>query len=491
MYCTTISRNSARPAKSYMFTDRSEVDRLLRPQSALTISFLLQTFDNISEPSEEYCFTANSKWIENQNKSKPFSCPSRSYSSYSLEQSNLNCRTTIETKIKKDTVFLAQSPCPSNLVEESSNFTVAPEKFKEDIPSEFGATRSTFREPIEQKIIVKSERDSFESDCAVGSHKATNETPISSEIFTENFSQLTDSIISNKDINFVSVKTEDTQEDKLFPSSGSCFDDSQPDQDMADPFFEEFMDFSNLFPELIPGVDADACTLLPEILMPKEEPQTIAIKDLMADLDSILAETALASNDNQEDEVLNIEVVEEAPTPVMQDPTEVHSVLSPGSVLSVESCDTSNYTSTYAESTSSDNIDVDLLQILELLEKDQTHTGEPVPEGSTVDAGEIFPETVTSIKCKNPATEEPAAKRAKPQQIANHTSSDKATQRRIKNNAASRVCRATRRQREEELFQKEKELIESNAALKAQLEELTKETQTLRSILVQRLSSCN
>lgn len=315
---------------------------------------------------------------------------------------------------------------------------------------------------------------------------------------SENFFQLSDSLISNKDINFVSVKTEETQEDKLFPSSGSCSGDSQPDQDMADPFFEEFMDFNNLFPDLVPGVDEDVCSLLPaipELMIPKEEPPTIAITDLMADLDSILAETEVASNDSQEDEVLNVEVVDEAPTPVMQDPSEVQSVQSPGSVVSLESCDTSIYTSTYAESsTSSDNID--LMQILDFLDQNPTDTstsdaGKLIPEVSTVDASEIFTQiNVTPIKRKSSATEEPAAKRTKPNQSVVNTPTDRTTQRRLKNNAASRVCRAERRKKEEDLFQKEKELIESNATLKAQVEELTKETQTLRNILVQRLSGC-
>jgi hypothetical protein len=291
----------------------------------------------------------------------------------------------------------------------------------------------------------------------------------------------------------VSVKTE-AQDDEVFPCSGNCFENSQPDPAMADPFFEEFLDLNNLFPDLIPGVDNDDCQPLPQLptglILPKEELPVPPITDFMNELDSILAETEVDnSNSMTIDELLNIEVVEEAPLMTEQNESFSSSVSSPGSVVSLDSCSTSNYTGTYAESTASDTINADLQHLLDLLNTNPANT-------ITVDTKEIFPETSNGKTCKrkhsNEEEEEPVVKRPKSAQSTNERTTDKTTQRRIKNNAASRICRATRKEKEEELFKKEEELTKSNKELRAQLEELTKETETLRNVLIQRLTNgCN
>ena len=69
-----------------------------------------------------------------------------------------------------------------------------------------------------------------------------------------------------------------------------------------------------------------------------------------------------------------------------------------------------------------------------------------------------------------------------------HEELDKRTIRRLKNNIASKHARASRKQKELELFQKEEELEKSNAELHKQLKELELLTCSLRKVLVEKLS---
>lgn len=65
---------------------------------------------------------------------------------------------------------------------------------------------------------------------------------------------------------------------------------------------------------------------------------------------------------------------------------------------------------------------------------------------------------------------------------------DKVVKRRVKNNAASRRCRASRKSCHEALFKKEKELISQNMELKTQVETLSAAVDYLRQHLVSKLS---
>ncbi len=67
-------------------------------------------------------------------------------------------------------------------------------------------------------------------------------------------------------------------------------------------------------------------------------------------------------------------------------------------------------------------------------------------------------------------------------------SSDKLRIRREKNNVASVVSRAKRRQRVKGIKEREEELQVENKKLRAQVEEITIETEKLRILLVQKLS---
>lgn len=68
---------------------------------------------------------------------------------------------------------------------------------------------------------------------------------------------------------------------------------------------------------------------------------------------------------------------------------------------------------------------------------------------------------------------------------------DKTVERRIKNNAASRVCRASRKARHQDLFDSEKELISENKELTCKVEELSGMVEFLRNYLVEKLSEKN
>ncbi len=91
----------------------------------------------------------------------------------------------------------------------------------------------------------------------------------------------------------------------------------------------------------------------------------------------------------------------------------------------------------------------------------------------------------------NVPIEAPAIKKKKQQSCSStdeETITDKVIERRIKNNAASRVCRASRKARHQELFQCEKELSEENKVLAKQVKDLSATVEYLRNYLVNRLS---
>ena len=67
------------------------------------------------------------------------------------------------------------------------------------------------------------------------------------------------------------------------------------------------------------------------------------------------------------------------------------------------------------------------------------------------------------------------------------TVSDSVDERRIKNNAASRDYRASKKARHNKLFKQEKELLEENEVLKSKVQELTREVTYLKNYVVNRL----
>jgi hypothetical protein len=89
--------------------------------------------------------------------------------------------------------------------------------------------------------------------------------------------------------------------------------------------------------------------------------------------------------------------------------------------------------------------------------------------------------------------EAPVCKKKRQQSSSStRTDPEKVVERRVKNNAASRVCRASRKAKHNELFQLEQELSEENKVLTSQVNELTTTVEYLRNYLVSRLSGqCN
>lgn len=100
------------------------------------------------------------------------------------------------------------------------------------------------------------------------------------------------------------------------------------------------------------------------------------------------------------------------------------------------------------------------------------------------------PRPKRKITCSSERSNTPA-KKAKHDGVdvnSCHEELDKRTIRRLKNNIASKHARASRKQKELELFQKEEELEKSNAELCKQVKELELLTCSLRKVLVEKLS---
>lgn len=301
-------------------------------------------------------------------------------------------------------------------------------------------------------------------------------------------------LINDVEINdgLLPVKTE-AQDSQV---SGCLFEEpNKTDPAMADPFFEEYLDLGGLFPELIPSfdtfdmlpcfneeipakegkpMDAPLIELQPSDVEPTVEPPS---PDIMEEIDNLLAEAELGNMETSAvEELLNVEVVDEAPIDQEQSELYYSCVSSPVSVISSsDSCTTTV--------TDNVNIDAELQHLLELLDKTDTQ------ELETIEATDLHLESSPRPPKRKLKTEETqVAKKQKHSPLQSGSNVDKATARRIKNNEASKTCRASRKQREQSLFAKEEELLKSNAELKAQVEELTKETEALRRVLIQRLS---
>ena len=273
------------------------------------------------------------------------------------------------------------------------------------------------------------------------------------------------------------VKTEAHQETKETPIGGCPWDNAlKPDPDMADPFYEEYLDLGSLFPDLIPGFDMEPYELLS---CPSELTST---KEDLPDINTLLAEADLSNvNPDVIEELLNVEVMDEAPFDQEQLDYSSSCVSSPGSANSTAD---SFATGTSTEVAAPEYVDMDaeLQHLLDLLESTDAH------DLTTIKANDLIPEVSSSKPVKrklNAPDATPVAKRLKASVLA---PTDQVTSRRIKNNAASKNCRASRKQKHQDMFAKEEELLKSNAELKAQIEELTSETEALRNILVQRLS---
>jgi len=418
------------------------------------------------------------------------------------------------TKTEIETVFLPgskttskRSHSPSTEFQGQVDEVIKSETYENELPSQTVCEEFVSLNDSDFVALYDYNEDetrgSKESDCAIGPRTLLDQTCTEFDSESLYWNQKTDPSLYNTvdiDNNLLPVKTE-AQEVQESPLIGGCLLDSiKPDPDMADPFFEEYLDLNSLFPDLVPGFDPiddllsccnDKMSAVKEIeavspsldAAPKMEDSTpCPSPDIMKEIDNLLAEAEQDVIPNTIEELLDVEIVDEAPTDNEQSDFLSSCVSSPGSVNSTaDSCVTI--------ATEKTNVGAELQYLLELLESTDTQ------ELETIEANELCLEISQpkSLKRKlNTDTSNAAqvAKRSRPLASTNVVC-DRATARRIKNNAASRNCRASRKQREQELFVKEEELLKSNAELKAQLEQLTKDTEALRKVLVQRLSGAS
>ncbi|KAK3717867.1 hypothetical protein QZH41_004282 [Actinostola sp. cb2023] len=245
-------------------------------------------------------------------------------------------------------------------------------------------------EPDIPTNIVKSE--SKESDCAVGSRIAEDKL---SEFNPDSlyWTQIPESISLNNNVDqdndLLPVKTEAQQETKETPIGGCPWDDAlKPDPDMADPFYEEYLDLGSLFPDLIPGFDMEPYELLS---CPSELTST---KEDLPDINTLLAEADLSNvNPDVIEELLNIEVMDEAPFDQEQLDYSSSCVSSPGSANSTAD---SFSTGTPTEVAAQEYVDMDaeLQHLLDLLESTNAH------DLTTIKANDLISEVSSSKPVK-------------------------------------------------------------------------------------------
>lgn len=276
------------------------------------------------------------------------------------------------------------------------------------------------------------------------------------------------------------------------PKSGSC---------MENPFFEEFVDLHDieLFPDL-GGMELEMGEEFCAFMLPD-----LCLADVQV-TETDRGSTQMASQpDSLSTECEITEVVCKEPVVLKEEVTVIETsdaislpVLSPVNdalfdVVSIAS-------EGVGEEAINDNNNTitDLKELFELLSPPDA----ALDVGGTDSVEEISVEVAspastcseeidvvgspTTKRTANELEDEPASKKAKVDLSGNA----KISQQRIKNNIASRYSRASRKSREKELFEQEKTLEKDNDELKQEVERLTKLTQNLRQLLVQKLSGC-
>ena len=290
----------------------------------------------------------------------------------------------------------------------------------------------------------------------------------------------------------------------------NVLDANQPCLDSL--FFEQYMDFNSLFGDL------ENCPLFPtDICPPDVVSATSEVTDASSELaslqtaelpspDEVLSflDSAASVSDTGEMLVpqlgslpLHIDISDEEITVIQT--SETLSPASPGSLpLSP------------ASSESASDSDQDHMKFDQAVDFTELFEAIDAPILSTCSSTEIEVPSVTEVlvqpkagtlkrKCEPSWPSLPAkiSKKADssvcdsdssesiPSPVA---SSDKCSERRRKNNIASKGARAARKERERNLFLQEEELERSNAELRAQVEMLTKQAVLLRKIVVEKLS---
>lgn len=241
-------------------------------------------------------------------------------------------------------------------------------------------------------------------------------------------------------------------------------------QELNNFFPEEFINLAALEsnmtsfstgPSNIAAMPQDFCELFANA---KEDVCQNACQIENAALDGFNLETAPQDNIIESEPTTECEAIAVVPNLVSKSPMSV-----PPSPIN---------SSDFAVLSESLSIDIDQLdELLENLEKSNKGNMEP---------------TCTKQALKRSATSKARVCKKMKSQACRSTDDeqlfDKVVERRIKNNAASRVCRASRKARHQDLFRQEKELLSENKKLYIQVAELLAKVDYLKSCLVKRLS---
>lgn len=289
----------------------------------------------------------------------------------------------------------------------------------------------------------------------------------------------------------------------------NVLDENRPCLDSL--FFEQYMDFNSLFGDL------ENCPLFPTDICP---PDVVSATSEVTDASSELASLQTAELPSP-DEVLSLldSAASVSDTGEMLVPQlgslPLHIDISDEEITVIQTSETlspspGSLPLSPASSESASDSDQDHIKFDQAVDFTELFEAIDAPVLSTCSSTEIEVPSVTEVlvqpkagtlkrKCEPSWPSLPAkiSKKADssvcdsdssesiPSPVA---SSDKCSERRRKNNIASKGARAARKERERNLFLQEEELERSNAELRAQVEMLTKQAVLLRKIVVEKLS---
>ena len=313
----------------------------------------------------------------------------------------------------------------------------------------------------------------------------------------------------------------------------SILDLEKSTSSMDNPFFEEFMDLDQLFPELSsvdfgfeveqasPVLTSDICQSdvvtvdtgeCPEAASPCSDIIDVVTFESSAEvpicpLDESIIDIALSSEYTVDvvtvdegsvsmetvTDLIDCHQIEASSQPV-SDKAEITVVEAsdPLTLLTQELTETSSLKEISELPPSTLTVDLDQLlafsSTVELADVASPCTDDGTE--STTGSPEVSVNPATRANKKRASSEErshPPPKKPK-RNDGDGSELDRKTIRRLKNNVASKYARAARKQKEQDLFKQEEELEKSNAELRKQLQELELLTTALRKVLVEKLS---
>ena len=310
---------------------------------------------------------------------------------------------------------------------------------------------------------------------------------------------------------------------------------------MDNPFFEQFMDLDQLFPELplvdtlklefeveqaSPVVPSDICQ---SDVVTAETDECIEVASPFSDVIDVVTVESDAEVPSLDDDISDMALSPEYTVVTVHEGSFLpvdDSAVSVETLPNLLDCDQAEPTSQHA---AEEITVIETSDSLTLLTQELTQTSsfpdnaELPPSTLTVDLDELFtfsatlglpdsvlpgtddsgeseagpcevsvepkPQAKRKRACSSESSNTPTKKaKSDDDDVSCCSELDRRTIRRLKNNVASKHARAARKQKEHELFKQEAELEKSNAELRKQLQELELLTTSLRKVLVERLS---